>query len=108
MIKIARFENRYDITKIRMTKKIHNLCTIGQDWFTNNLEIEFIPNEIIPDYIEVDEMIQKFEGKELVIEELLSGILNELKEYKPLYVKVVSKVDDAMHLPVEVIAEYKN
>lgn len=105
---MSRFDNNYNITKIKMTKRIHNLCTIGQDWFTNNLEIEFIPNRIIPDYIEVDNMIQSFEGKELVIEEVVNGILSELKDYDPLYIKVVSKVDDAMHLPVEVEAEYKN
>lgn len=104
---MSRFENNYNISKIKMTKRIHNLCTIGQDWFTNNLEIELIPNKIIPDYIEVDEMIQSFEGKELVIEEVVNGILSELKDYDPLYIKVVSKVDDAMHLPVEVEAEYK-
>ena len=104
---MARFENKYNITEIKMTKKIHNLCTIGQDWFTNNIEITFLPKDTIPDYIEVDKMVQSYEAKELVIEEVVNGILENLKEYNPSYINVVSKVDDAMHLPVEVVAEYK-
>ena len=105
---MARFENKYNITEIKMHKKIHNLCTIGQDWFTNNIEIIMIPDEIIPDYIEIDNSIQEIESKELVIEEVVYKIVEILKEYKPRYIKVISKVDDAMHLPVEVVAEYKN
>lgn len=105
---MARFDNNYNISMIKMNKRIHNLCTIGQDWFTNNVYIELIPDKVIPDYIEVDNDIQDFEGRELVIEELVNGILEKLKQYNPKYIKVVSKVDDAMHLPVEVIAEYEN
>ena len=101
---MSKFENNYSITKIKMSKKIHNLCTIGQDWFTNNIEIELIPNKTIPDYIEVEGAINEFEAKELVIEEVVYGILSKLEEYEPKYIKVVSKVEDAMHLPVEVEA----
>ena len=89
-----------------MRKKLHNLCTIGQDWFTSELDILFIPDKVIPDYIEVDKMIQSYEGKELVIEELVNNILTELNDYEPTYVNVTAKVNDAMHLPVEVTAEY--
>ena len=103
---MASFENKYNISKIKMFKKVHNLCTIGQDWFTNNLEITIIPDKIIPDYIEVDKSIQEFEAKELVIEEVVNGILEELKKYDPKYISVKSSVNDAMHLPVEVEAEY--
>lgn len=105
---MARFENKYNIKTIKMYKKIHNLCTIGQDWFTNDIEIVFTPDKIIPDYIEVDNAIQELEAKELVIEEVVNNILEMLKEYQPKYISVKSKVNDAMHLPVEVEAEYKN
>ena len=104
---MASFENKYNISKIVLNKKIHNLCTIGQDWFTNNIQIEMVPIKTIPDYIEIDNMLATFEGKELVIEEVVYGILEELKKYEPAYVKVTSRVDDAMHLPVEVTAEAK-
>lgn len=104
---MARFKNDYNITLIKMSRRLHNLCTIGQDWFTNNLEIEMIPGEIIPDYIEVDADIKKYEGLELIIEEVVNNILQDLKQYKPKYIKVTSKINDAEHLPVEVTAEYK-
>ena len=103
---MARFNNTYNISKIFMKKRIHNLCTIGQDWFSNNLEITMIPGNIIPDYIEIDEMVQKYDEKEYIIEEVIDKIIEELKEYKPKYVKVVSKVDDAKHLEVYVEGEY--
>lgn len=105
---MSSFKNDYNITKIKMNKKIHNLCTIGQDWFTNDIEIEFIPKDIIPDYIEIDKAIQDLEAKELVIEEVVNNILNELKKYEPSYIRVTSKVNDATHLPVEVTAEFKD
>lgn len=105
---MASFENNYNITKIKMNKKIHNLCTIGQDWYTNNIEIELVPDKIIPDYIEVDKDIQKHEGKELIIEEVVNNILQDLKKYNPRYIKVTSKISDAMHLPVEVTSEFNN
>lgn len=102
---MARFKNEYNIKEIKMNKSIHNLCTIGQDWYTNNIEIKMIPGDIIPDYIEVDRCIMNYEGKELIIEEVVSGILQKLVEYDPKYVRVTSKISDAMHLPVEVTTE---
>lgn len=105
---MARFRNEYNISEIKMYKKLHNLCTIGQDWFTSNLEITMIPGDTIPDYIEVDKDIQKYESQELIIEELVNNICEDLKQYNPKYVKVVSKVNDAQHLEVEVVSEYKN
>ena len=36
---MSRFQNNYNIRQIEMKKKIHNLCTIGQDWYTNNIDI---------------------------------------------------------------------
>ncbi len=103
---MARFKNIYNVNKIFMKKRIHNLCTIGQDWFTNNLEITMIPGETIPDYIEVDEMIQKYDEKEFIIEEVINNIIEELKQYNPKYIKVVSNVNDAKHLEVSVEGEY--
>ena len=49
-----RFENTMNVRLITM--KLRNLkifCPIGKSWYTLNADVEFRPNKIIPDYIEV-------------------------------------------------------
>lgn len=104
---MARFENKQNITHIRMEKLIHNLCTIGQDWYTNRITMYLEPDKVIPDYIEIDKELNKLEGKELIIEDVVDKVVEILKEYDPLYISVVSEVEDATHFPVEVTKEYQ-
>ncbi len=103
---MASFENTMGIDKIKMRKKLHNLCTIGQDWYTSNVEITFVPYKVIPDYMEIDKALDEIDEKELVVEEVVSEIVDILKKYNPQYIKVTNNVDDAKHLPVEVTKKY--
>lgn len=103
---MARFENKQGITDITMEKKIHNFCTIGKDWYTNNIDMYIEPDKLIPDYIEIDEALKELEGKELIIEDVVAAVVEILKEYEPSYIRVVSKVNDATHLPVTVEKSY--
>lgn len=104
---MARFENKQRISSITMKKLLHNLCTIGQDWYTNRLTIYIEPDKVIPDYIEIDEQLGVLEGKELVIEDVVASIVEILKQYEPNYISVTSEVEDATHLPVEVNKTYQ-
>lgn len=99
---MARFENKQGITCITMEKKIHNFCTIGQDWYTNDIDISIEPDKVIPDYIEIDKSLNELEGKELIIEDVVASVVDILKEYEPLSIEVYSRVEDATHLPVTV------
>lgn len=103
---MASFENKYNISVIRMYKVIHNLCPIGKDLYTNNLDIKIIPGNTIPDYIEVEKSLDELEGKQMVIEDVVNQVLEKLKQYEPKKVNVVSSVSDAIHLEVNVEAEY--
>lgn len=40
---MARFENKQNIGKITLFKKLHNYCSLGKDWYTNNLTIIIQP-----------------------------------------------------------------
>lgn len=104
---MARFENKQGITGIELEKVIHNYCPLGEDWYTNNVSIQVIPGDVIPDYIEIDREIEnKIEGKTLSIEDVVSLVSETFMEYKPKYINVVSDVQDAKHLHVKVAKEY--
>lgn len=104
---MASFKNEQGITKITMTKRTHNYCPLGKDWYCNDLTIEVIPDSIIPDYIDIDNTIKNdIEGKNFIIEDVVSKIVDIIKEYSPKYIKVVSDANDAVHLPVKVEKEW--
>ena len=107
-IKMNRIENKYSISTITMKRNVHNLCTIGQDWFTAKLTITLIPLKYIPDYIEIDTLIDRLEGKELIIEELIDKIIKGLRAYEPEYIHVIANVEDAKHLSVCVEGSWYN
>lgn len=105
---MAKFENNQNISGISFTKVIHNYCPMGKDLYTNNISVVMKPNKTIPDYIDIDKSINELEGKSLIIEDVVSNIYNMLiNEYEPIYVKVSSYVEDAVHLPVTVTRETK-
>lgn len=85
-----------------MYKTLHNFCPIGQDLYTSELEITFEPTETIPDYIELEAELDKLEGQELVIEDVVYHVTKILKEYDPFYIDVTATVEDAKHLKVKV------
>ena len=104
-----KIENTQKISTIKMTKVIHNFCPLGDDWYTNNLELIMVPGQYIPDYLDIDKSVNELEGQFLIIEDVVNAITKILEEYKPLNIVVKSVVNDATHLPVEVIkCEYLN
>ena len=86
-----KIENKEEIKKIIMKPTVITKCKIGQDWYKNNLEIIFVPDEYYPDYMEVESWImENLDGKELNIEEVVDQIYEYLDDnYQPegLYIK---------------------
>lgn len=100
------FENKQGINKIKLFQNVQCFCPLGNDWYTNNIQIEIIPNKIIPDYCEVDEFIRSLSGNNYIIEDVVYSIFEYFKKvYNCEYVKVESTVTDAKHLNVIVIKE---
>lgn len=97
--------NSQGITKIVMYPTAITKCEIGQDWYQNDLEIVFIPNDYYPDYIEVQNWImENIDGKEMNIEDVIYSIKNYLlREYNPRNVKIISHItNNKVHFRVDV------
>lgn len=104
-------------TKIKNTQKISKIvmkpwtifkCQIGQDWFKNDLEIEFFPNEFYPDYMDIVKYIQtELDGSEMNIEDMLEKLYNFLVvTYEPTYLRITDNViDSKTHFNVTVVKD---
>lgn len=101
-------ENKQKISKIIMKPKAICFCPLGNDWYTNEFEVEFVPDKTFPDYCDVEKFLNTvIRGKSLIIEDAVSMFYNYLKaEYDPLALKVTAYVNDVTsHSPVVVIKE---
>ena len=99
--------NKYGINRITVSKKIHTYCRLGGDNYTNQLIISFNPGDKIPDYVFLDKAIEeRFEQSDSIIEEVLSGVVEIIKNQCPTATKihVSSLVDDSVpkNMPVKV------
>ena len=85
-----KIENKEEIKKIIMKPTVITKCKIGQDWYKNNLEITFVPDEYYPDYMKLESWIMKnLDGKELNIEEVTDLVYDYLKTtYEPFELHV--------------------
>lgn len=105
---MSRFKNEQNITAIEFMQNVQCFCPLGNDWYTNQITVEFEPTDTIPDYCEVDDFVRGLSGKSLLIEDVVASIYNYVyQEYSPAYLRVSSKVDDAKHLPVTVTKQSK-
>ncbi len=101
-------ENKQKISKIIMKPKAICFCPLGNDWYTNEFEVEFVPDKTFPDYCDVEKFLNTvIRGETLIIEDAVSIFYNYLKaEYDPLTLKVTAYVNDVTsHSPVVVIRE---
>lgn len=91
---MTKLENKQGISFIIMKPVAYTKCAIGQDWYKNELEIMFEPNECYPDYMEVNEWIMtEIDGKEFNIEDVVDVVYNFLMEiYQPKYLKVADRI----------------
>lgn len=118
---MAQFENKQKISTIVFKPKsaCHNLCPLGQLYcdelakdgskpilphYTNNFTIEFWPNKIIFDYIDIEKWITRnLNDETLVIEDCVAMLFDYIKKtYEPKVLRVTSEVNDALHGPVVV------
>ena len=104
---MQKLKNTQSISKIVMKPTAYTKCAIGQDWYKNELEIEFYPFESYPDYMEVNAYIMdEIDGKELNIEDVVNMIYKHLLEYAPVYLLVVDHIRGCKtHFDVDVVKE---
>ena len=103
---MTRIKNTQGISLIIMRPTAYTKCVIGQDWYKNELEISFVPNDVYPDYMEVDSYIMgSIDGAELNIEDVVNTIFNFLLEkYQPKDLEVADHIRGCKtHFNVDVI-----
>lgn len=76
--------NKEKVSRIIMKPTAFTKCKIGQDWYKSIFEVEFIPGDCYPDYIEVNRFVMEhIDGKELNIEEATEILRDFLSCYNP-------------------------
>lgn len=100
-------KNEMGISKIRIEESLKCICTISEKPYTNQLIITLTPDEVLPEYISLHELIQELTMKHLIIEEAVASVLDIIKEsIDPLEIRVTSYVEDAPHPIVTVTKSY--
>lgn len=103
---LAKFEHTQGISKVTFNKSISVFCPLGNDYYTADITVDFVPDKFMMDYIDEDNFIKKLSGAELIIEDLVEKIHTHLnEEYEPKYVKVSVFAYNAAHFPVTVYKE---
>ena len=105
------FPNTYGVSKVTFDKKVHTFCRLGGDVYTNKIRAWFTPGDVMCDYVYLDKAIEeRFEQSDSIIEEVLSGIVEIIKDQCPnaTNIHVEAYIDDSvpkdMPLWVEVTA----
>ena len=101
-------ENKFKINSISIDTTAKCFCPLGNDWYTNQFAVNFVPGEMIPDYCHVDKWIdENINGKAMIIEEAVAMLYEHLRDtYKPDSLNVTSYVEDARHCAVTVSKGY--
>lgn len=91
---MKKLNNEEKVGKITMMPTAVTLCDIGNDWYTNQLEITFVPDKYYPDYIEVKDWIMiNIDGKRLNIEQVVERVYKFLiEQYEPIDIHVKDTV----------------
>lgn len=99
-------KNEQKIKQIIMKPKAICYCPLGDDWYTNDFRINFFPDEIFPDYCDIEKYLdENIRGKKLIIEDAVNMLYQYLQvTYQPKKLQITSEICDAKsHSPVTVI-----
>lgn len=100
------FANEMGISEIKFKQNIVCMCPIGKQYCTYQMYVEMVPDEVIPDYIEVGKWMGSMNAKSYTLEDATAEVFDYIgNEYMPLELKVTCKCDDAAHMPVTVVKE---
>ena len=94
--------NTQSITTIKANKQITLYCPLGEDYYTADIYITFLPNAHYMDYVDLDIFLINLSGKSLTIEDACNEVYNELQKYKPKKTNVTIKAYSNTHLNVVV------
>lgn len=101
---MAMFKNEMGINEISFVHTVQCVCAIGKSLCTYNFEVEMVPGDVIPDYLEVqDYMDNEINMHFLTMEDATAALANYLDEvYAPTGGSVACICCDARHFAVRV------
>lgn len=100
------FENTQGITSISMSGKVRANCPIGKQYYSGNVVVTVDNPGRIPDYCDVDKFMISLDGTDSSIEDVVAAVFDFVtQQVESGLVKVVCRVDDAVHAPVLVVKE---
>lgn len=97
--------NEQGINNIVMQPKAICFCPLGDDWYTNEFEINMDVRNYFPDYCDIEKFLnEKVRGKALIIEDAVKIVYDYIyDEYEPANLEVISYINDVTsHSPVVV------
>lgn len=103
---MKKIENQEKIDSITFTRNVQPFCPLGDDYYTAEVQVTFMPNQFYPDYIELDKAIQDLGGKSLTIEQLAEKVFDIMQEFEPETLLVTITADSNRHFPVTVSKVY--
>lgn len=104
---MAKFEHTQRLTNIKFTKTITAYCPLGKDYYTAEINVHFIPDKYLMDYLDEEEYFKSLSGKSYIIEDLVNEVVTHYaEEYEPDSVEVTVNAYNATHFPVQVTKTY--
>lgn len=105
---LAMFEHTQGISGVTFNKTISVFCPLGNEYYTAHINVEFVPDKVMMDYLDEEAYFKKLSGGRLIIEDLVADVYNRYENlYKAKYVKVTVFAENAAHFPVKVYKESK-
>lgn len=103
---LAMFEHTQGISKVTFNKTITVFCPLGNDFYTAHVNVDFVPDKVMMDYLDEEAFFKGLSGANLIIEDLVEKVHKRYTDtYAPKYVKVTVFAENAAHFPVTVIKE---
>ena len=102
---MPKFENTMGITEISFTHSTRCYCPLGDDYYTGEIFVIFVPGDTIPDYLDVQKEIDTLTGEHFNGEGIVEKVFDIMLEYQPKELTVAVDINDAGHFPVSIIKE---
>lgn len=101
---MTKIENTMSITEVEVYGAVQCFCPIGKEYFNGEITVTMVPNQFIPDYIELEKFIRNLSGSSLLVEDCVCSIYEHIMDnYLPHKLKVECFTDSAAHYPVKVV-----
>jgi NADPH-dependent 7-cyano-7-deazaguanine reductase QueF len=102
---MSSFLNKMGITGIVYEDNVNCFCPIGESTCTYQLKIEFEPDKVIPDYIEMHKAITCLSNAHLTMEDAVATVFDiVVAQCSPKRLRVTNKCEDARH-PVAIVTK---